>query len=246
MAYKDKEKQREYQREWEKKNRSKGTRHKVWMFVFYPDSADEDWREIADELGLPFCVSPLHDRDTWTKKDERKNPKHKAGTVKKPHWHGLADYPQPVDYETVKSDFEFLGTSNIKYAKSKASMALYLCHLGSKDKAQYDPDEVLEFGGANWHDWCSELQDLHAMMKEMRAWLRENSDIHRWEFQFFVDWCDSHNDEWSRALDLQCSWAIGNYMEHARKREQCERVERWREIERVRRLDNEATADADE
>ncbi len=44
------------------------------MFVFYPESADPDWREIAEsELMLPFCVSPLHDRDAWTERDERKS-----------------------------------------------------------------------------------------------------------------------------------------------------------------------------
>ena len=63
MPYKDRERQR-----------SRGTQHKVWMFVFYPESADPDWREIAEsELMLPFCVSPLHDRDAWTERDERKS-----------------------------------------------------------------------------------------------------------------------------------------------------------------------------
>lgn len=220
------EERRAYKREWEKKNRGRGKRHRVWMFVFYPESADQDWRELADELGLPFCVSPLHDQDTWTAKDERKNPKHKAGELKKPHYHGLADYPQPVDYETVKNDFAFLGTESIKYAKSKASMALYLCHVGSKDKAAYDPAEVLEFGGANWHDWCSELENVHAMMKDMRDFIKENNVT---EFDLFQDWCDANNDTWSRALDLKCAWAIGNYIDKRRNRmTQQARIERTR------------------
>lgn len=219
MPYKDPEKQKEAQRQWEKKNRGRGVRHRVWMFVFYPESADPDWREIADELGLPFCVSPLHDKDFWTARDERKNPKHIEGEIKKAHWHGLAEYPQPVDFDTVKEDFKFLGTTNIKYAKSKASMALYLCHIGCKEKVKYDPAEVLEFGGANWHDWCSELEDVHKTMLEMRDWLRSNPQLHHWEFSEFQDWCDENNDTWSRALDLQCSWAIGNYMDKRRSKD---------------------------
>lgn len=66
MPYKDKEKQREAQRKWEKENRGAGKRHKVWMFIFYPDTAEVGWRDECDELGLPFLVSPLHDRDVWT------------------------------------------------------------------------------------------------------------------------------------------------------------------------------------
>lgn len=239
MPYKDKEKQREAKRKWERENRSRGSRHRVWMFVFYPESADPDWREIADsELMLPFCVSPLHDNDTWTARDERKNPKHKAGELKKAHWHGLAEYPQPVDFATVKEDFAFLGTTNIKYAKSKASMALYLCHIGSKDKAQYDPAEVLEFGGANWHDWCGELEDVHAIMLEMRAFIVERNVT---EFDLFQLWCDENNDTWSRALDLKCSWAIGNFIERRRNR-----IQQCAKLERERRRDNEGDASSDE
>lgn len=70
MPYKDKEKQREAQRKWEKENRGAGKRHKVWMFIFYPDTAEVGWRDECDELGLPFLVSPLHDRDVWTAADE--------------------------------------------------------------------------------------------------------------------------------------------------------------------------------
>lgn len=234
MPYKDKEKQREAQRKWERENRGRGSRHRVWMFVFYPESADPDWREIADELGLPFCVSPLHDKDFWTARDERKNPKHIEGELKKAHWHGLAEYPQPVDFATVREDFAFLGTTNIKYAKSKASMALYLCHVGSKDKVQYDPAEVLEFGGANWHDWCGELEDVHATMLEMRAFIVEHNVT---EFDLFQLWCDENNDTWSRALDLKCSWAIGNFIERRRNR-----IQQCAKLDRERRRDNEGDA----
>ena len=72
-------------------------RTRNWTFVFYPESTREDWREVLGEKGLQLAVSPLHDRDTYTKdvyytKDE-KTPdgvehkageiKHKAGEVKK-------------------------------------------------------------------------------------------------------------------------------------------------------------------
>lgn len=217
MPYKDPEKAREAKRKWEQENRGRGKRHRVWMFIFYENTAADGWRDEAEELGLPFCVSPLHDMDVWTKADERKNPKHKAGEKKEAHYHGLVEYPQPVDYETVKDDFAFLGTHSIKYAKSKASMALYLTHEKCKDKAQYDPSGVLEFGGADWRDWCSELEDVHAMMLEMRDFIRENNFT---EFADFQDWCDANNDIWSRALDLRCAWAIGNYIDRYRKREE--------------------------
>ena len=50
MPYKDKEKQREAQRKWEKENRGAGKRHKVWMFIFYPETAEVGWRDECDGL----------------------------------------------------------------------------------------------------------------------------------------------------------------------------------------------------
>ena len=215
MPYKDKEIQREYQREWDRKNRV-GKRHQVWTGIFYEESSP-DWREELDELCIPVCVSPLHDRDVWTARDERKNPEHIEGEVKKAHRHFLVEYPTAVDYATVKDDFSFLsGGAHIKFVKSKSAMALYLTHAKNDDKAQYDPAEVLEFAGANWHDWCADLEDLHALQKQMRVWLRGNVEVHHWEFSDFVDWCDENNDEWGRALDLKCAWSIGNYMDKQR------------------------------
>ena len=226
MPYKDPEKAKAVKREWDKKNRV-GKRHQVWTGIFYEESPP-NWHEELDELCLPVCVSPLHDRDVWTACDEKKNPKHIEGEIKKAHRHFLVKYPSGVDYQTVKDDFSFLGGgSHIKFVKSRARMALYLVHAKSDDKAKYSSDEVLEFGGANWNDWCTELQDLHAMMKEMRVWLRENPAIHHWEFSDFQDWCDEFNDEWGRALDLKCAWAIGNYIDRQRaKIEHRARVER--------------------
>ena len=61
-----------------------------------------------------------------------------------------------------------------------------------------------------------ELEDLHSLMKQMRVWLRENPQIHHWNFSDFQDWCDENNDTWSRVLDLKCSWAIKNYMDEQR------------------------------
>lgn len=153
MPYKDKEKQREAQRKWEKENRGAGKRHKVWMFIFYPDTAEVGWRDECDELGLPFLVSPLHDRDVWTAADERRNPDHIEGEVKVAHHHGLVEYPQPVGYDTVKEDFAFLHTHSIKYAKSKA-WVLSVERVGDVgDSALVEPDGdelVSQLGKRRW------------------------------------------------------------------------------------------------
>lgn len=145
MPYADPEKRREVKRKYEQEKRKQ--RRTNWMLVFYEDQCPE-WREELDELGMPTLVSPSHDADEWTERDEKKNPKHKAGTLKEPHRHLLAMYDNPVSYDQVVKDFAFLKSKNVKYVKSLPAMARYLTHMDSPDKAQYDPEGVCEFGGA--------------------------------------------------------------------------------------------------
>ena len=38
-------------------------RKRNWVFVLYPDSAPENWREQLREMLVPGFVSPLHDKD---------------------------------------------------------------------------------------------------------------------------------------------------------------------------------------
>ena len=133
MPYADPEKRREVKRKYEQEKRKQ--RRTNWMLVFYEDQCPE-WREELDELGMPTLVSPSHDADEWTERDEEKNPKHKAGTLKEPHRHLLAMYDNPVSYDQVVKDFAFLKSKNVKYVKSLPAMARYLTHMDSPDKAR--------------------------------------------------------------------------------------------------------------
>ena len=73
MPYADPDKQREAKRRYEQEKRKQ--RRTNWMLVFYEDQCPE-WRDELDELGMRTLVSPSHDADEWTARDEKKNPKH--------------------------------------------------------------------------------------------------------------------------------------------------------------------------
>lgn len=228
MPYKDPAKAKEAKRKWEEKNR-KGKRHEGWLAIFYEEDCP-GWEQELEELGIPCLVSPLHDRDTWTEHDEKKWGSRgvTAGTKKKPHRHLVAQYPNPVDYDTFRRDFAFLGgvsqefergLCHVKYARTIPGSTLYLAHETAEcrklHKAPYDPTLILEFCGASYAEWKSAAVDLHACMKEMREFIREHNVT---EFADFQDWCDTENDEWSRLLDLNCAWAIGNYIDRRRSK----------------------------
>lgn len=47
----------------------------------------------------------LHDKDTYTKDDEEGNPDHKAGALKPPHWHIVAESDNALELQTVAKWF---------------------------------------------------------------------------------------------------------------------------------------------
>ena len=57
---------------------SKEQRSNKWAFLFYKESAPEDYLEILEGLHIPFILSPWHDKDV----------NRKTGELKKAHKHG--------------------------------------------------------------------------------------------------------------------------------------------------------------
>ena len=62
-----------------------------WAFVLYPESAPTDWLDLLTQKGVPFCVSPLHDKDV--------NP---TGEIKKSHYHIILNYSGPTTFNSVQ------------------------------------------------------------------------------------------------------------------------------------------------
>lgn len=216
MPYKDPEKKKEANRRAEAKRKEReGTRVRCWLLVFYPDSAPAEWAELLSEVHLPVWVSPLHDKDTWTEADEKKDPKHKAGTMKKPHYHLIAQYPDKVSRDDFLADFGFLnGPTNVKVCKSLISMVRYLVHADDPDKAQYEKADVRVFGGAEL-DLVEQLgtHERHEALKAMRAFIREKNIT---DFCDFVDYCDDCEITWAHLLDDNSSYVIEKYIKSRR------------------------------
>lgn len=226
MAYKDPEKQREArQRYEEKRKKANGERHRVWTLIFYPDSAPADWEEELTQLHMRIWVSPLHDADTWTPTDEKKDPAHKAGTLKKPHYHLIAQYEVQVDRATFLADFGCLnGPQSVKAVRSLISMVRYLVHADDPDKAQYQKSDVKVFGGAEI-DLVEQLgsHERHEQLRAMRKFIREKQIV---DYCDFVDYCDECEATWAALLDDNSSYTIEKYIKSRRyKLRDLERLE---------------------
>ena len=117
---------------------------RYWSFIVYPDSAPADWIEQLQFTGLPFCISPLHDKDT--------NP---DGTPKKPHWHVLVCYSGPTTFSNVKKNItDKVNAPHPQYLQSVKGMYRYFTHQDNPEKYQYNKNDIRCFGGFSIDDYA--------------------------------------------------------------------------------------------
>lgn len=194
MPYKDKEKQKEAQRRYEEKRR--GLRHRGWVWVAYPESMAEEWREVLTNEGVPMFISPLHNRD-----------RNADGTPKKGHHHGLMLWDSPTTYEVARPIADLIGAvmppKNPKpgapkpYAMNVRTAARYLCHLDNPEKAQYDPNDVtcINCTLADYFEIISSAGDDDAILDEITDYIDENGVV---SFATFIRYCKQEKPEWKR------------------------------------------------
>lgn len=120
-----------------KDTNGKAVKSRYWKIEFYPESAPSNWEDLLEEEGLPIIVSPCHDSDT--KED---------GTLKKPHYHVIVQYPNTTTSGKAQTLAQSLGSN--PYAMPSDNLARdvdYLTHKRSKNKHQYNDVDIKILGG---------------------------------------------------------------------------------------------------
>lgn len=113
---------------------SKEQRSSKWTFLFYKESAPEDYKAVLDELKVPYVLSPWHDKDV----------DRKTGKLKKPHKHGafffdsLKSYSQVSDLIKTKLN----GPAHVEIVMSPTGLYNYFTHAENKDKTQYNREDI--------------------------------------------------------------------------------------------------------
>lgn len=132
-----------------------------WTFIVYPESVNPNWIDFLIETGLPFAISPLHDKDL--------NP---DGTKKKAHYHVLVNFDGPTTYNNVKVNI----CDNINATIPKRIMSLrgafrYLCHLDNPDKYQYKSLDIQLYNNFNIEQ--TETEIIY-QMSQITIFINEN------------------------------------------------------------------------
>lgn len=72
---------------------AKEQRSTKWTFLFYEESAPENYLNILEELHIPFILSPWHDKDV----------NRQTGEFKKSHKHGAFFFDSLKSYSQVSN-----------------------------------------------------------------------------------------------------------------------------------------------
>ena len=154
--------------------------------LVYPDSAPENWRQIARDLHIPFVVSPLHEADP----DEEYQ--------YKPHWHVILYFSGNHAPNQVRQLCKIFGgvcpPDDYKFViRDLPEECRYLCHIGYPDKPQYDPLSVEVYGPINYLDLIETDQDTANYLIDITMYVLEHGVT---SFIKFMAWCSQYKRSW--------------------------------------------------
>lgn len=175
---------------------------RAWGWIYYPDSPDD--LTIFDQIESthqPCIISPLHDSDMWTALDEAKNAEHKAGELKKAHYHGMWLFDGPARLSQAQKLCEVFGSNVAKMIQpigSIPAMTRYFAHLDNPAKFQYDPAEIQGLNGAQVTLQRSLTPEETAqVVREIVAWCRQKRCV---EYADLLEFSLAHNPDWAQVV----------------------------------------------
>lgn len=114
----------------------KRVKKRNWAFIVYPESAPSNWRDILQESGLLFAISPLHNKDV--------NP---DGEVKKEHYHVIMCFDGPTTYNNAKSVVERVNATIPQPLEQIRGYYRYFTHIDNPEKYQYKESDITTING---------------------------------------------------------------------------------------------------
>ena len=115
-------------------------RSRVHCLLLYPE--DKTHIQAMEKIKKSYDYAMiLHDRDYWTDDDEKANPEHVSGEVKKAHYHVVLRFNNATWSSAICKDLE-IEHNYIEDCKKFENALQYLIHYNDSNKAEYSIDEV--------------------------------------------------------------------------------------------------------
>lgn len=128
---------------------AKEQRSTKWTFLFYEESAPENYLNILEELHIPFILSPWHDRDV----------NRQTGEFKKSHKHGAFFFDSLKSYSQVSNIIsdKLNGPAHVEVVMSPTGLFDYFTHAENPDKSPYNIEDIEVGCGFNLEKFLMEM-----------------------------------------------------------------------------------------
>lgn len=173
-------------------------RVRSWATVLYPESAKEKWIDILGEQCVPCFVSPLHNCDC-----------NADGELKKEHYHILFVFDGKKSKDQVQEICDLIGSVGLETVNSTRAYARYLCHLDNPEKHQYNVDDVISFGGADYISLIGTSSDKYLAVKQMMSFCKSSGVI---SYAELLEYASEHEIGWFRALCDNATVVMKEYL----------------------------------
>lgn len=186
------------------KRKKKDERTRNWTFVVYPESAPENWRDIIDELHVPWVESPLHDKDV--------NP---DGEIKKPHWHIALMFSSNKSYDQIREITMKLRAPNPQKVANAKGLVRYFAHMDNPEKYQYSKTDIIAHAGAEIASYLAvTTAERYDLIREMMAFVKENDIV---EIKDLLDYAmDERFEDWFPLLCDNSAYIMDSYIKSNR------------------------------
>lgn len=113
---------------------AKEQRSNKWAFLFYKESAPDNYFEVLEDIHVPFILSPWHDKDV----------NKKTGEFKKAHKHGALYFDSLKSYSQVSELIKdrLNGPSHVEPVMSPKGMYDYFTHAENPEKTLYKVEDI--------------------------------------------------------------------------------------------------------
>lgn len=173
-------------------------RNRNYACVVYPESSPDNWQDILTRQFVPAFISPLHDKDI----DPQNQPK-------KPHYHVVLMFDNLKSFEQAQSVFNAIGGVGCESVQSIRGYCRYLCHLDNPEKAQYNPEDVRSFCGADYNHVIGLAIDRLNAVDEMIDYIEANNVK---SYRRLMLYAKNERRDWFRVLCESSTLVIMQYL----------------------------------
>ena len=182
---------------------TKDKRSNKWAFLIYEESTPSNYRDILEQMHIPYILSPWHNQDI----------DRSTGEIKKSHKHGALFFDSLKSYSQVSELLQqHLNTPrHIEIIMSPKGMFDYFIHASNSDKTLYDINDIESGCGFDLNQFLLD-QGQSEVFNNIIDMIENHNFI---EFQDLVMYARQHHPSYLNLI-IQRTYFFAKYLDSRR------------------------------